>query len=171
MAFATSSIVRASPMLNAKYCAHLAATMSFGCSATIPRKRFNAPAALPRHQSATADTNACSRAVASAATFRARRKYPRAFLKLGQHPHPARDHGLQMIHPNPLPGAEGRYVVLNSGHTYHDSELRFSYMVFPRLGDWAILKVGENPPNAPASKVAETVLDSGFFDEAWKFEK
>lgn len=65
-------------------------------------------------------------------------------------------------------GATGRYVVLNSGHTYHDAELRFSYMVFPRLGDWAIFKVGDNPATAPAPLVAETVLHSGFFDEAWQ---
>jgi len=59
-----------------------------------------------------------------------------------------------------LPG-RGRYVVLNSGHTYHDSELRFSYMVFPRLGDWAILKVGDNSPGEVAPTVVESVLDSG----------
>ena len=72
-----------------------------------------------------------------------------------------------MIFPNPSPAREGRYVVLNSGHTYHDPELRFSYMVFPRLGDWAIVKVGENPPPTPTPSVAETVLVSGFFDEDW----
>ncbi len=88
-------------------------------------------------------------------------------LELGNQIHSASDHGVQLIHPNPLPGAVDRYVVLNSGHTYHDSELRFSYMVFPRLGDWAILKLGDNPTNAPASQVSELVLDSGFFDEDW----
>jgi len=72
-----------------------------------------------------------------------------------------------LICPNPLPGAAGRYIVLNSGHTYHDAELRFSYMVFPRLGDWAIVKVGDHPPGAPVTTVVETVLDSGFFDESW----
>ncbi len=94
-------------------------------------------------------------------------EWTRDTLQLGNERHSAADHGVQMIYPNPLPGAAGRYVVLNSGHTYHDSELRFSYMVFPRLGDWAILKAGENPPSASASHVGETVLNSGFFDEAW----
>jgi hypothetical protein len=74
---------------------------------------------------------------------------------------------LQLISPNPLPGATGRYVVFNSGHTYHDRELRFSYMVFPRIGDWAVVKVGNNRPNLPDHAVAETVLESGFFDEEW----
>jgi hypothetical protein len=74
---------------------------------------------------------------------------------------------VQLIYPNRLPGADGRYVVLNSGHTYHDADLQFSYMVFPRLGDWAIFKVGVNRSTAPLQSIAETVLDSGFFDEEW----
>jgi pimeloyl-ACP methyl ester carboxylesterase len=94
-------------------------------------------------------------------------KWTRETLQLGAEKHSAKDHGAELIYPNPLPGAEGHYVVVNSGHTYHDAELRFSYMVFPRLGDWAIMKVGENPPTAPAPKVAETVVNSGFFDEGW----
>ncbi len=94
-------------------------------------------------------------------------QWTRDTLQLGKDRHPAADHGVQLICPNPLPGAAGRYVVLNSGHTYHDSELRFSYMVFPRLGDWAIVKVGDNSQNISAPIVAETVLTSGFFDEDW----
>lgn len=105
-------------------------------------------------------------------------KWTRDTLELGKDRHPAADHGVQLICPNPLPGGAGRYVVLNSGHTYHASELRFSYMVFPRLGDWAIVKVGDTPPGAESTGdnpagvtvpiVVETVLNSGFFDEAWK---
>jgi len=64
-------------------------------------------------------------------------------------------------------GANGHYLIINSGHTYHADALRFSYMVYPRLGDWAITKVGENPTSAAAPAVAETVLDSGFCDEDW----
>ena len=98
---------------------------------------------------------------------------------------PAADHAVQLIAPSPLPGAAARYVVLNSGHTYHDPELRFSYMVFPRLGDWAVVRCGDNPPPDPATPiaaaaapaadgmvpmktVAETVVTSGFFDEDWQ---
>lgn len=98
-------------------------------------------------------------------------QWTRDTLQIGKQIHSAGDHGIQMIHPNPLPGALDRYVVLNSGHTYHAPELRFSYMVFPRLGDWAILKVGENRSDAPTPMVAETVLNSGFFDEAWKTQE
>lgn len=94
--------------------------------------------------------------------------WTRETLQLGKQSYSAADHGIQMIHPNPLSGTSNRYVVLNSGHTYHDAELRFSYMVFPRLGDWAIVKTGENQPAAADHAVAETVLNSGFFDENWQ---
>jgi poly(3-hydroxybutyrate) depolymerase len=94
-------------------------------------------------------------------------RWTREEIRLGNERHGATDHGVQLICPNPRAGAEGRYVVLNSGHTYHDEELRFSYMVFPRVGDWAIVKVGDNPPRTPLPSVAETVLVSGFFDEDW----
>ena len=95
-------------------------------------------------------------------------QWTRAEIQVGQAQHRATDTGLQLISPNPLPGAEGRYVVFNSGHTYHDPELRLSYMVFPRVGDWAVLKVGETPSGTPIPTVAETVLQSGFFDEGWR---
>jgi len=88
-------------------------------------------------------------------------------IRLGKERYPAVDAGLQLIYPNPLAGGDGRYVVFNSGHTYHDFELKLSYMVFPRLGDWAVLRVGENLPSQPVSEVAETVATSGFFDEQW----
>lgn len=94
--------------------------------------------------------------------------WTRDTLQVGAARHSAADHGVQLIHPNPLPGADGRYVVLNSGHTWHDAELRFSYMVFPRLGDWAVFRVGHNSPDSAATQVAETVLTSGFFDEHWQ---
>jgi hypothetical protein len=91
-------------------------------------------------------------------------------LFVGEARHPAATHALEMIYPNPLPGGEQHYVVLNSGHTYHDYELQLSYMVFPRLGDWAVVKVGTNAPatTRPAATVDEDILTSGFFDENWK---
>jgi dienelactone hydrolase len=94
-------------------------------------------------------------------------QWTRDTVQLGNERHAAADHAAELICPNPLPGANGHYVVLNSGHTYHDAELRFSYMVFPRLGDWAIMKVGVNSSTTSPQNVAETVVQSGFFDEAW----
>jgi poly(3-hydroxybutyrate) depolymerase len=109
--------------------------------------------------------------------------WTRQTVAVGGVERPAGDHAVQLIAPSPLPGAAGRYVVLNSGHTYHDPELRFSYMVFPRLGDWALVRCGDNPPldpttpiapapaangTVPMKTVAETLVTSGFFDEDWK---
>ncbi len=71
-------------------------------------------------------------------------------------------HAPALIQPNPL--AEGRYVVLNSGHTFHEKELAtLNYLLFPRLGDWAIIKV----PDDPSRPASEVVVRSGFFDEGW----
>jgi hypothetical protein len=71
-------------------------------------------------------------------------------------------HAPVLIQPNPLAG--GRYVVLNSGHTFHEKELAtLNYLLFPRLGDWAIVKV----PDDPSRPATEVVVRSSFFDEAW----
>lgn len=66
------------------------------------------------------------------------------------------DHAPVCIQPSPL--AAGRYVVLNSGHTFGEKELAsLNYLLFPRLGDWAVLKLSESEPVAV-----------GFFDENWR---
>jgi hypothetical protein len=96
-------------------------------------------------------------------------RWSREELVVGDSRHPAGAHALEVIYPNPLPGGEGHYVVLNSGHTYHDYELQLSYMVFPRLGDWAVVEVGAtNASTRPADAVVERVLSSGLFDESWR---
>jgi pimeloyl-ACP methyl ester carboxylesterase len=95
-------------------------------------------------------------------------RWTREEVSVGDQTYSSVEHGIQLICPNPLPGAEKRYVVFNSGHTYHASELRFSYMVFPRVGDWAVVKIETNgPENSTAQKVAEKMVISGFFDENW----
>ena len=98
-------------------------------------------------------------------------KWTRDEIQLGGRRYPAADHAIQLISESPF--GRDKYVVLNSGHTYHDKELRFSYMVFPRLGDWAVTKVGDTQPDATSGSVllsppvAETVIESGFFNENW----
>lgn len=74
--------------------------------------------------------------------------------------HPAVAHAPALICASPLPGAEGRYLVLNSGHTFHPSDLKLNYLFFPRLGDWAVMKVG--------GLSEEAAIDAGLFDEDWK---
>jgi hypothetical protein len=88
-------------------------------------------------------------------------------LRFGKDSYPAADHAPALIQPNPL--APGRYVVLNSGHTFREKELAsLNYLLFPRLGDWAVLKVGAKSPANPSEALEEEVLRSGFFDERWR---
>jgi pimeloyl-ACP methyl ester carboxylesterase len=75
-----------------------------------------------------------------------------------------------LIYPNPLPGAEKHYLVLNSGHTFHYKELgSLNYLLFPRLGEWAVLRtiVGASP--VPFSPFVDEPVEAGFFDEHWRF--
>lgn len=78
----------------------------------------------------------------------------------------AKTHVPVMIYPNPL--NPGKYVVLNSGHTFHaDAFQGTNALLYPRLGDWAVLKV------APTDKdpAAAEVVAAGLFDEFWQFKK
>jgi hypothetical protein len=77
---------------------------------------------------------------------------------------PAAEYAPKLIYPNPL--SPGRYVVLNSGHTFGEKELSsLNYLLFPRLGDWAMIKIPGDNLNS------ESVIDSGFFDEHWRFSR
>ena len=69
----------------------------------------------------------------------------------------------------PSPFAIDRYVVINSGHTFHETELnRLNYLLYPHQGDWAVFKVGDTQPSNPSDLLNEEVLQSGYFNESWK---
>jgi hypothetical protein len=71
-----------------------------------------------------------------------------------------------LIYPNPL--NPSYYVVINSGHTFRAADLKgTNALLYPRLGDWAVLKV------APTEKdpAAAEVVAAGLFDEFWQFPK
>ena len=81
----------------------------------------------------------------------------------------AADHSPVFICASPL--AANRYVVINSSHTFHEKEFAaFNYLLFPRLGDWAIMKVSpaseQWQPTSPA--FPENVIRAGYFDELWQ---
>ena len=87
-------------------------------------------------------------------------------LAFGKDRYTAANHAPVLIQPNPL--AAGRYVVINSGHTFHEKELAsLTYLLFPRLGDWAILKVGAKSPANPSDPLDEDVVRAGYFNERW----
>jgi hypothetical protein len=95
-------------------------------------------------------------------------RWTRDELQVGERRYSGDRHAPALIAPNPLPGGDGHYIVLNSGHTFHEKELAtINYLLFPRLGDWAVLKV----PDKPADPLEEKVMQAGFFDEEWGLRK
>jgi dienelactone hydrolase len=89
--------------------------------------------------------------------------WTRESIRLAGKTYAAADHVPVMIYPSPLNSA--RYVVLNSGHTFHASEFQgTNAQLYPRLGDYAILRP------APTAKDALNVevVTAGLFDDYWK---
>lgn len=71
------------------------------------------------------------------------------------------------IYPNPF-GQSGQYVVINSGHTFREADFKgTNALLYPRLGDWAVLK----PTPTKDDPAAFEVVDAGLFDENWQFVK
>jgi pimeloyl-ACP methyl ester carboxylesterase len=88
-------------------------------------------------------------------------------LRVGDQEYPAGRHLPALIAPSPLPGGEAHYVVLNSGHTFRETELaKLNYLLFPRWGDWAVLEI--DPHQTAAGALEEKVLRAGFCDEQWR---
>lgn len=67
-----------------------------------------------------------------------------------------------LIYPNPL--NPERYVVLNSGFTFRESDYLTNSRQVPRLPDWAVIDI-TTPPDG---KQPGRIVDAGFFDERWK---
>jgi pimeloyl-ACP methyl ester carboxylesterase len=75
----------------------------------------------------------------------------------------AGEHVPVLIYPSPLSAAH--YVVLNSGHTFHAADFRgTNALLYPRLGDYAILKLGEDKKDP----LAVEVRMAGLFDDFWR---
>jgi hypothetical protein len=75
----------------------------------------------------------------------------------------AAEHVPVLIYPNPL--NPGKYVVLNSGHTFHvDAFQGTNALLYPRLGDLALLRLTPTA-NDP---LATATVTAGLFDEFWQ---
>jgi len=95
-------------------------------------------------------------------------KWSQAEVTLGGKPQSAQQHAPVFICRNPL--APNRYLVVNSGHTFHEKDFAaFNYLLFPRLGDWALLRIsrGSDQWSPASSGFPEEVLSAGYFDETW----
>jgi pimeloyl-ACP methyl ester carboxylesterase len=78
----------------------------------------------------------------------------------------ASEHVPVLIFPNPL--NPRKYVVLNTGHTFPSGDYtKTNALLYPRLGDYAILRMTPNAKDAAAYEVAT----AGLFDEFWRVEK
>jgi predicted esterase len=90
-------------------------------------------------------------------------QWTRKEITLGGRSHPSENHVPLLIHPNPL--ASDRYVVINSGHTFHAREFEgTNALLYPRLGDHAILKTSRTEKDP----LAVEVVTAGLFDDFWK---
>ena len=68
-----------------------------------------------------------------------------------------------MIYPSPF--SPDHYVVVNSGHTFHAEDFKgTNALLYPRLGDYAVLKLKGDKDDPLAVDVEE----AGIFDEAWR---
>ena len=93
-------------------------------------------------------------------------KWTKDKIQVGDQEWPAGNHGLCLIFLNPL--NPSKYVVLNSGHTFHEKDFRNSNAwLFPRLGDIAVQKFTSNQSGG----FEEQTAWSGLFDTRWRLRK
>ena len=86
-------------------------------------------------------------------------------LRVGEQEWSAKDHAVSLIFPNPLNTA--KYVVLNSGHTFHEKDFRASNAwLFPRLGDIAVQKISRSTDGS----FTERTVHADIFDAAWRLK-
>jgi pimeloyl-ACP methyl ester carboxylesterase len=75
----------------------------------------------------------------------------------------AGEHVPVLIYPSPLSATH--YVVLNSGHTFHATDFQgTNALLYPRLGDFAVLKLAASKKDPLAVEVQR----AGLFDDFWK---
>jgi hypothetical protein len=94
-------------------------------------------------------------------------KWTKDSLQLGGLELSAADHVPALISASPLPHAGEHYLVLNSGHTFREAELaKLNYLLFPRWGDWACVKLDPSKPLGEARD--DNVVKASYFDEQWQ---
>lgn len=93
-------------------------------------------------------------------------KWSKDSVEVAGQPYRSADHGVALIYPNPL--NPRRYVVINSGHTFHEPEFKASNAnLYPRLGDIGMIKFGSQPDGG----FSESVVFADVFDSRWRFTR
>jgi hypothetical protein len=83
-------------------------------------------------------------------------RWTRDAIAAGSRKFDAANHMLSMIYPNP--SNPKRYVVINSGHTFHEPDFKgTNALLYPRVGDWAVTDVRTGD-----------VVAEGIFDRNWR---
>jgi dienelactone hydrolase len=91
-------------------------------------------------------------------------RWTKEAITLGGKQYAAAGHVPALIYPSPLNGT--RYLVLNSGHTFHAADFQgTNALLYPRLGDYAVLRL------TGADPLAVEVATAGLFDEYWQIPK
>ncbi len=83
-------------------------------------------------------------------------------ISLGEHKVDAANHMPLMIYPNPL--NPQKYLVINSGPTFRENHDRTNSLQNPKLPDWALIDIRQDPDGSSPGKV----VAADFFDEAWQ---
>ena len=90
-------------------------------------------------------------------------KWTKESIRIGNREWSSADHGLSLIFPNPM--NPSKYVVINSGQTFHDKEFRSTNaMLFPRLGDIAVQKFTAGQ----SGEFNEQTVWADVFDAHWQ---
>ena len=85
-------------------------------------------------------------------------------IALGDRTFPADRHALITIYPNPL--NPQKYVVLNSGFTFRQTDHKTNSRQVAKLPDYAVIEL-TTPPD---DKAPGAIPAAGFFDEHWKLQ-
>ena len=92
-------------------------------------------------------------------------KWTRTGLEVNGKSYDPNTHGVALIYPNPL--NPNRYVVINSGHTFHERDFKASNAnLYPRLGDIAVLKF-----TPVKDGFTEETEFADIFDPRWRFSE
>ncbi|MBA2113048.1 carboxylesterase family protein [Bremerella alba] len=83
-------------------------------------------------------------------------------ISLGKHEVDSANHVPLMIYPNPL--NQEKYLVINSGPTFRENHDRTNSLQNPKLPDWALIDIRQDPDGSSPGKV----VAADFFDEAWQ---
>lgn len=90
-------------------------------------------------------------------------EWTRQAIRFGNREFSPDQYAPMFISPNPLNAR--RYVVINSGHTFHEREFKASNaQLYPRLGDFAVIRFRLRDGN---SEFEEATERAGIFDENW----